>query len=159
MAAAAAMSMNSIVVHYQEIALKGKNRPWFLGRLVRNLKRALSDLDVVDVRALMGRIEIQLGPGTSREEAGSASGARSASRTFPTRAARPLDLDVIARAILEDLRDRTCRSFRVSVRRADKRFPMTSPQVEREIGGRIKAGARMDASIWTMPSSPSTSSC
>ena len=27
---------------------------------------------------------------------------------------------------------------RVSVRRADKRFPMTSPQVEREIGGRIK---------------------
>ena len=24
--------MNSIVVHYQEIALKGKNRPWFLGR-------------------------------------------------------------------------------------------------------------------------------
>jgi thiamine biosynthesis protein ThiI len=29
-------------------------------------------------------------------------------------------------------------SFRVSVRRADKRFPMTSPEVEREIGGRIK---------------------
>mgnify|MGYP003346554018 CR=1 FL=1 len=25
--------MNSIIVHYQEIALKGKNRPWFLGRL------------------------------------------------------------------------------------------------------------------------------
>ena len=33
--------MNSIVVHYQEIALKGKNRPWFLGRLVRNLRAAL----------------------------------------------------------------------------------------------------------------------
>ena len=41
--------MTSIVVHYQEIALKGKNRPWFLGRLVRNLKRALSDLDLVSV--------------------------------------------------------------------------------------------------------------
>jgi thiamine biosynthesis protein ThiI len=27
----------------------------------------------------------------------------------------------------------------VSVRRADKRFPLTSPQVEREIGGRIRA--------------------
>ena len=54
--------MNSIVVHYQEIALKGKNRPWFLGRLVRNLRRALSDLDVRSVRALMGRIEVVLGP-------------------------------------------------------------------------------------------------
>ena len=55
--------MNSIVVHYQELALKGKNRPWFLGRLVRNLRRALSDLDVRTVRALMGRVEVVLGPG------------------------------------------------------------------------------------------------
>ena len=55
--------MNSIVVHYQELALKGKNRPWFLGRLVRNLRRALSDLDVRNVRALMGRVEVVLGPG------------------------------------------------------------------------------------------------
>jgi thiamine biosynthesis protein ThiI len=50
-----------------------------------------------------------------------------------------LDLDAIATAALEDLRDRDCASFRVSVRRADKRFPLTSPQAEREIGGRIKA--------------------
>src|SRR6266545_3243889 len=130
--------MRSIVVHYQEIALKGKNRPWFLGRLVRNLKRALSDLDVVDVRSLMGRIEIQLGPGTSREEAGNRVGRTFGIANYSYARRTALDLDVIARAILEDLRDRTCRSFRVSVRRADKRFPMTSPQVEREIGGRIK---------------------
>ena len=30
--------MKSIVIHYQEIALKGKNRPWFVARLVRNLR-------------------------------------------------------------------------------------------------------------------------
>ena len=130
--------MRSIVVHYQEIALKGKNRPWFLGRLVRNLKRALSDLDVVDVRSLMGRIEIQLGPGTSREEAGNRVGRTFGIANYSYARRTALDLDVIARAIIEDLRDRTCRSFRVSVRRADKRFPMTSPQVESEIGGRIK---------------------
>jgi len=130
--------MRSIVVHYQEIALKGKNRPWFLGRLVRNLKRALSDLDVVDVRSLMGRIEIQLGPGTRREEAGNRVGRTFGIANYSYARRTTLDLNVIVRAILEDLRDRTCRSFRVSVRRADKRFPMTSPQVEREIGGRIK---------------------
>jgi thiamine biosynthesis protein ThiI len=27
----------------------------------------------------------------------------------------------------------------VSARRADKRYPLTSPQIEREVGGRIKA--------------------
>ena len=130
--------MTSIVVHYQEIALKGKNRPWFLARLVRNLKRALSDLDIVAVRALMGRIEIQLGPGTSREAAGERIRRTFGIANYSYARRTALDIDVIARDVLEDLRDRTCSSFRVSVRRADKRFPMTSPQVEREIGGRIK---------------------
>ncbi|HKC56516.1 MAG TPA: tRNA uracil 4-sulfurtransferase ThiI [Vicinamibacterales bacterium] len=130
--------MTSIVVHYQEIALKGKNRPWFLGRLVRNLKRALSDLDVIAVRVLMGRIEIQLGPGASREAAGERVRRTFGIANYSYARRTALDLDVIAAAILADLRDRTCSSFRVSVRRADKRFPMTSPQVEREVGGRIK---------------------
>ena len=137
--------MTSIVVHYQEIALKGKNRPWFLGRLVRNLKRALSDLDVVAVRPLMGRIEIQLGAGASRETAGERVRRTFGIANYSYARRTVLDLDVIARAILDDLRDRTCSSFRVSVRRADKRFPMTSPQVEREVGGRIK-----EARGWTV---------
>ena len=130
--------MNSIVVHYQELALKGKNRPWFLGRLVRNLRRALSDLDVQGVRALMGRIEVVLGPGASREEIAERIRRTFGVANFSFARRTPLDLDVLAASILEDLGDRTCDSFRVSVRRADKRFPMTSPQVEREVGGRIK---------------------
>ena len=128
----------SIVVHYQEIALKGKNRPWFLGRLVRNLRRALADLDGVSVRALMGRIEIQLGPDTNREAAGERVRRTFGIANFSYASRTVLDIETIAQAILDDLRDCTYRSFGVSVRRADKRFPMTSPQVEREIGGRIK---------------------
>ena len=130
--------MTSIVVHYQEIALKGKNRPWFMGRLVRNLRHALSDLDVTAVRALMGRIEVVLGPAASREEVGERIRRIFGIANFSYAGRTPLDLDVIAAAIVRDLGDRECRSFRVSVRRADKRFPMTSPQVEREVGGRIK---------------------
>jgi thiamine biosynthesis protein ThiI len=57
----------------------------------------------------------------------------------------PLDLDEIAQEILRDLGDREARTFRVSVRRADKRFPLTSPQIEREVGGRIK-----QAKGWTV---------
>ena len=34
--------MKSVVVHYQEIALKGKNRPWFVARLARNVRQATS---------------------------------------------------------------------------------------------------------------------
>ncbi len=137
--------MNSIVIHYQEIALKGKNRPWFMGRLVRNLKRALADLDVRGVRALMGRIEVQLGPGTSRDEAGERIRRTFGIANFSYARRTALDLDVLSREILADLANRTCRSFRVSVKRADKRFPMTSPEIEREIGGRIN-----DARGWAV---------
>ena len=138
--------MTSIVVHYQEIALKGKNRPWFMGRLVRNLRHAVSDLDVTAVRALMGRIEVVLGPGASREEVGERIRRTFGIANFSYAGRTPLDLERIAAAVLNDLRGRDCRSFRVSARRADKRFPMTSPQVEREIGGRIKEarGWRVD---------------
>jgi thiamine biosynthesis protein ThiI len=138
--------MTSIVVHYQEIALKGKNRPWFLSRLVRNLRQAVSDLDVVSVRALMGRIELVLGPGADREAVGDRIRRTFGVANFSQAARTRLDLDAIAEAILKDLGERTCNSFRVSVRRADKRFPLTSPQAEREIGGRIKTarGWRVD---------------
>jgi tRNA uracil 4-sulfurtransferase len=130
--------MNSFVVHYQEIALKGKNRPWFLGRLVRNLRTATADLDVRAVRALMGRIEIVLGPAADPQAVGERISRTFGIANYSYAARAPLDLDAIAAAILDDLGDRTCNSFRVSVRRADKRYPMTSPQVEREVGGRIK---------------------
>jgi thiamine biosynthesis protein ThiI len=131
--------MNSIVVHYQEIALKGKNRPWFLSRLVRNLRGAVADLDVRAVRPLMGRIEVELGPGATREEVGDRIRRTFGVANFSYAARTRLALDVLTDQILRELRDRTCQSFRVSVRRADKRFPMTSPEVEREVGGRIKS--------------------
>ncbi len=146
--------MNSIVVHYQELALKGKNRPWFLSRLVRNLRRALSDLDVRNVRALMGRIEVVLGPDAVPNVVSQRLSRVFGIANFSYAGHTPLDygrsdvtgdLNAIAKAILNDLGDRTCSSFRVSARRADKRFPLTSPQIEREVGGRIK-----EARGWTV---------
>jgi thiamine biosynthesis protein ThiI len=130
--------MNSIVVHYQVLALKGKNRPWFLGRLVRNMRSALADQDVRAVRALMGRIEVELGPAASREDVSDRLRRTFGIANFSYAGRTALDLEAVADAVLADLGDRTCNSFRVSARRADKRFPLTSPQIEREVGGRIK---------------------
>jgi thiamine biosynthesis protein ThiI len=137
--------MKSVVVHYQEIALKGNNRPWFISRLVRNLRRATSGLDIRAVRALMGRIEIQLGPETSWPEVRDRLARVFGVGNFAQAGRAPLDLDAIAGEILRDLGDRQVKTFRVSARRADKRYPLTSPQIEREVGGRIK-----EAKGWTV---------
>jgi tRNA uracil 4-sulfurtransferase len=137
--------MTSVIVHYQEIALKGKNRPWFVARLVRNLRQATSDLDVTRVRVLMGRIEIVLGPAadweTIRERLSRVFGVGN----FAKAGRAALDVDAIATEILKDLGDHQTETFRLSARRADKRFPLTSPQIEREVGGRIK-----EARGWTV---------
>jgi thiamine biosynthesis protein ThiI len=50
----------------------------------------------------------------------------------------PLDFEAVASAVLADLGALDAESFRVSARRADKSFPFTSPQIEREVGGLIK---------------------
>jgi thiamine biosynthesis protein ThiI len=130
--------MNSIVVHYQEIALKGRNRPWFIARLVRNIKTATSDLDVTRVVTKMGRIEIMLGGPDAWEPVAERLRHVFGIANFSRAALVPLDVDGIANAILADLGDMQVSTFRVSAKRADKRFPLTSPQIEREIGGRIK---------------------
>jgi thiamine biosynthesis protein ThiI len=138
--------MHSIVVHYKELALKGKNRPWFIQHLVRNLRAALAGLDVKSVRSVTGRIEIDLGAGT-QWEAASARIRRVfgiANFSFAGRASH--DFDEMAAAILGGLGDRRPASFRVSARRSDKRFPFTSPQIERQVGGLIQeaTGWRVD---------------
>jgi thiamine biosynthesis protein ThiI len=130
--------MNSVVVHYQEIALKGRNRPWFIARLVRNIKTATADLDVTRVVTKMGRIEIMLGGPDAWEPVAERLRCVFGIANFSRAALVPLDVDVIAKAILNDLGDLQVSTFRVSAKRADKRFPLTSPQIEREVGGRIR---------------------
>ena len=116
--------MKSVIVHYQELALKGRNRPWFMRPLERNLQVAT------------GRSGCVAGPhahGTHRDRARAEARwediARAAARpcsVSPTsRAAgrRPSDLDALGAAIVADLGDRSPASFRVAARRPDKRYP------------------------------------
>jgi tRNA uracil 4-sulfurtransferase len=138
--------MKSVIVHYQEIALKGRNRPWFVTRLVRNIREALADMDVQEVRALMGRIEIVLGAGADWEAIRERLARVFGIGNFARAGRAGLNVDDIATEILADLGDQETGTFRVSARRADKRFALTSPQIEREVGGRIKEarGWRVD---------------
>jgi thiamine biosynthesis protein ThiI len=137
--------MNSIVVHYNELALKGRNRPWFVHMLVRNIRTALAGLSVPVVRSVMGRIEIELGPAdwdAVRERLRTVVGIQ----YYSYAGNATLDLDEMAATIVNDLGDRHPSSFRVTARRTDKRYPLTSPQIEFEVGGRIKEakGWRVD---------------
>ncbi len=93
--------MKSAIVHYQEIALKGKNRPWFVAKLVHNIREALSDLGVRQVRALMGRIEVVLGPASDWPTVHARLSRVFGAANFARAGRVPLDIDGIAQQILE----------------------------------------------------------
>ena len=139
--------MTSIVVHYKELALKGKNRPWFIQVLIRNLKTALAGLHVRAFRSSMGRIEIEMGPDSPWPEVRARMERVFGIANFSMAGRGPHDFDALAAAILADVGDRRPPSFRVSATRADKRLPFTSPQVEREVGGLIKEAMGWDVDL------------
>jgi thiamine biosynthesis protein ThiI len=131
--------MTSILAHYSELALKGHNRAWFIRRLVRNLHTALAGLGVQEIRTLMGRIEIVLGPDVAPGEVCDRLGRVFGLANYSLAHRLPLDFDSMAGAIIKGLPDEDVPSFRIKVRRADKTFPMPSPVLERELGARVQA--------------------
>ena len=138
--------MTSIVVHYKELALKGRNRPWFIRLLVGNLRVALSGLDVRTIRSVMGRIEIEIGAGAPWDEISGRLRRVFGIANYSRAGRSSHDVGELASAILRDLGERHAESFRVTARRADKRLPFTSPEIERAVGGRVKLakGWRVD---------------
>ncbi len=131
--------MPSVIAHYQEIALKGKNRPWFLQRLLQNLRTVLAGLDVPAIRTPMGRIEIVLARESDWPEVRERLSRTCGLANFALARRAPLDdVEALAAAIVEHLPPDPVPNFRVAVRRADKRFPVSSPDLERLIGRRVQ---------------------
>ena len=130
--------MTSILLHYSEIALKGKNRSWFINRLVRNLHMALAGLHVKEIRTLVGRIEIVLAQDEAEAEAKDRLSRIFGVANYAVAVRVPLDFDGMADAIVARLPPReSVNSFRVFVRRADQQFATPSPELARDLGSKV----------------------
>jgi thiamine biosynthesis protein ThiI len=129
--------VTSVVIHYKELALKGRNRPWFIHALVRNIRSLLSDLDVVDVTAMVGRIQVKFQSGDHWPETRDRLARLPGIANFAKAVHVAADQGAIADAVMAGLKGKPPRSFRIKARRADKRFPIPSPDLERVVGGRV----------------------
>ncbi len=128
-----------VVLRYHEIALKGRNRPFFVERLATNARRLLSDLGgKVDV--LPGRLRVTLPDDVRWEEAQRRLAGLFGVANFSRAREAPLDMDVLGREVVAALSGRPFASFRVSSRRSFKGFPRTSPEIDRELGAAIHVG-------------------
>ena len=136
----------NLIARYHEIALKGRNRPFFVERLAENLRRALSDLPGVTVQPLASRISVQV-PDEAPWEIVRARVERVFGVANFSRAREvPADLETLKKSAADDLRGARFSSFRVTTRRSDKGFPLNSGQIDREVGAAVHAatGVRVD---------------
>src|SRR5574341_1339767 len=130
-------SMRHVLVHYNEIALKGKNRRFFEAKLVDALKLALRGLGFKKVKRLQGRLLVEFRGEIAWDEA-----RRRLARVFGVshfaRARRTApDLEALRAAIGEALGTipvESIQTFAIVSRRADKSFPLTSMELNRELG-------------------------
>jgi thiamine biosynthesis protein ThiI len=126
--------MTVLLVHYHEIALKARNRPFFVNQLVRNLKRATADFPVKRIQKLPGRVLLELAGENAAQEV-----AERVRRVFGVAnccsALRcDLDLEALKNTAAKALAGRPFQTFRVTARRAYKTFPLTSPQLNEILG-------------------------
>jgi len=141
-----------IMVRYGELALKGKNRGDFEAQLVQNIKEALKPLAEAEIEKAYGRLYVLI-PEADADEA-----ARRLQRVFgissfsfveealpELSAIQATALSLLQRQMAE--RSSPTATFRVQTRRVDKRFPLTSMEVSRRVGGYIKAHAPVQVDL------------
>ena len=134
--------MFHVLVHYHELALKGRNRKHFEYRLVHHIRRALKPLTHVHVDALQGRIRVSFADESAwprlEDQLKRIFGIVnfSLTRSVPLSHDNP-DLTALKAAITSHLPTHPYETFRVSAKRADKRIAKTSMEVEREIGAAV----------------------
>ena len=137
-----------VIVKTHELALKGKNRPWFMRRLTQNLRMATKGAGVARVWQAQLMIGLSLEDESCWPEVkGRVMDCFGVAKFFLAYEF-PQDLDQIQEALPAMLEGRKFQSFRIETNRADKRFPMTSPEVNTKLGRFVEdvTGVRVDLS-------------
>src|SRR3990172_7919442 len=130
--------MSAVLIHYHEIALKGKNRPSFILKLIRNLQTACKGLGVSEVKSLPGRIRMQLNDEPDWPELRDRIKRVFGIANFSYAQSTERTMEALKTAILDSLESVRCASFRILTRRADKTFALNSQEINREIGAAVQ---------------------
>ena len=138
---------NIFIVRCGEVALKGMNKPYFEKTLAERIRRNLKDYEGVEVKRHEGLIFVR-----SPKELDSEEIIRQVSRVFGVSSISPAveapsDLDAIGETAVEfmkqQIRERGIRTFKVEAKRADKTFPVKSPEIARIIGASVLIGCKV----------------
>lgn len=138
---------NIFIVRCGEVALKGMNKPYFERMLADRIRRNLKNIEGVSVKRKDGlifiRSEKNTDPDTIINETTKVFGVDSVSKAIE---AQP-ELNAIGEAaagyMMGLIEKRGVKTFKVAAKRADKTFPVKSPEIGRIIGAKILIGCKV----------------
>ncbi len=123
-----------------EIALKGLNRKYFEDQLIKQIRRAIKDLGIEKIYKEQGKIYIE------GEIANYPLMINRLKKVFGLVYISPCvrvekDVEVISSAVIEIIKEvkenKSIKTFKVDTNRADKSFPIKSPDFSKKMGGII----------------------
>jgi thiamine biosynthesis protein ThiI len=138
--------MDSVLIRYHEIALKRGNRQYFTELLKRNILASVNDLGAKEIRSLPARLLLTFKTDVNSALAAERIRAVFGVANFSLVERTSKDIDVLRSRILELIDGSHFASFRIETQRGDKTFPLTSPEINRQLGAAVKqkSGARVD---------------
>ncbi len=129
--------MRYLIGRYHEIALKGRNQWRFVNQLKTNVRNVFSDYRLGRMQSVGPRLMVplpdELPDAIAIDRARLVFGLQNFSLSYPVER----DLVAISKEAALRARGLPARSFRITARREDKTFPMTSPQIDRAVGAAV----------------------
>ena len=140
------------IVRCGEVALKGMNKPYFERMLLDRIKKLLKKFDGVKAYRHEGlifvRADKELNPGTEGKQAilkeiGKVFGVASISPAMECESTMEDIGRTAVEYMLEAIEERGVKTFKVNAKRADKNFPVKSPDISRQIGAAVLKGCKV----------------
>jgi tRNA uracil 4-sulfurtransferase len=138
--------MDSVLIRYHEIALKKGNRAYFTELLKRNILAAVKDLGAKEIKSLPARLLLSFRNDVDAKLLSQRIATVFGVANFSLVERTERNIDVLRQRIVDSLNGHRFESFRIETQRGDKTFPLTSPEINRQLGAAVqaKSGARVD---------------
>lgn len=139
--------MRYLIGRYHEVALKGRNRWRFVDQLKHNLRELFADYRLGAMRGegprLMVELPEDLPDAVVRERAALVFGLHNFSISRPL----PLDIEALKREAVAAAQSVPANTFRIAARRAEKRFPLNSMEIDRIVGAEVASATKLKVDL------------
>ena len=126
------MKYDHIMVRFGELSTKGKNKNLFIKTLAKNIRNSLSEFKGIEIISQFDHIYVKLNehdPNRIIEILQDVSGIQGLSLVLKTEE----DIENLRKVCLDLVRQEEGKTFKVHAKRANKKYPLISDQINREI--------------------------